>query len=167
MKAVNFSFRFLILLTAILFSAGCASITRGSKDTLVIESEPPNADVYLSNGMQGKTPATFKLPRKNDILVRVKKDGYKEVEVQVLSQISGAGGAGMAGNVILGGLIGGAIDLSTGAMNDLRPNPVIIKLEPEEITTEDRLERIRELFEKGSISEEEYKQHRSEVLKKV
>jgi len=36
----------------------------------------------------------------------------------------------MAGNVLVGGIIGAAVDAGTGAMNDLVPNPVILQLVP-------------------------------------
>lgn len=38
----------------------------------------------------------------------------------------------MAGNVLIGGLIGVGIDAGTGAMKDLRPNPLVVRLEAEE-----------------------------------
>jgi hypothetical protein len=109
---------------------GCASITRGTKDTLVVESEPAGADVKLSNGLAGKTPTSFKLPRKENLTVTISKEGYETLTVNVSSQVSGAGGAGMAGNVLFGGLIGAAVDAGSGAMKDLKPNPVKVKLEP-------------------------------------
>jgi hypothetical protein len=43
--------------------------------------------------------------------------------------MSGAGGAGLAGNLLVGGPIGGAVDLTSGAMNDLTPNPLQVTLE--------------------------------------
>jgi hypothetical protein len=36
----------------------------------------------------------------------------------------------MAGNVIVGGIIGAGIDAGTGAMLNLVPNPVVLTLEP-------------------------------------
>ncbi len=36
----------------------------------------------------------------------------------------------MAGNILFGGLIGVAVDSSTGATNDLVPNPIEVKLAP-------------------------------------
>jgi len=42
--------------------------------------------------------------------------------------VVGAGAAGMAGNVILGGLIGAAVDAGSGAMKDLKPNPVKVTM---------------------------------------
>ena len=119
------------LLAAItVFSTGCASITRGTTDTLVIESDPAGADVKLSTGLSGKTPVSFKLPRKNDLTVTISKPGFETLTVNVTSQVVGAGSAGMAGNVLVGGLIGVAVDASTGAMKDLKPNPVKVKLNP-------------------------------------
>jgi hypothetical protein len=37
----------------------------------------------------------------------------------------------MAGNVLVGGLIGAGVDVATGAMLDLSPNPVNVTLESE------------------------------------
>ncbi len=108
--------------------AGCASITRGTTDTLIVESNPSGADVRLSNGMTGKTPAAFKLPRKDSLVVTITKDGYESIEINVIPQIVGAGSAGMAGNIVFGGLIGAAVDASTGAMHDLKPNPISVNL---------------------------------------
>ena len=58
----------------------------------------------------------------------VSKDGYVSQEVQVTSGISGNGAAGMAGNVIFGGVIGAVVDGNSGAMNDLTPNPLVVTL---------------------------------------
>lgn len=105
-------------------STGCATITRGTKDTLVVESDPAGANVTLSNGMTGKTPTSFKLPRKHPLTVTIAKEGYETLTINVNSQVSGAGAAGMAGNVLVGGLVGAVVDPLSGAMKDLRPNPV-------------------------------------------
>jgi len=107
-----------------LLSSGCATITRGTKDTLVVESEPAGATVKLSNGMSGKTPTSFVLPRKESLVVTLEKEGYESLSVNVNPQIVGAGAAGMAGNVLVGGLIGVVVDPLSGAMKDLKPNPV-------------------------------------------
>ncbi len=119
---------FTLTLSGILSMAGCASITRGTTDTLIVESNPSGADVRLSNGMTGKTPAAFKLPRKDSLVVTITKDGYESIEINVIPQIVGAGSAGMAGNIVFGGLIGAAVDASTGAMHDLKPNPISVNL---------------------------------------
>jgi hypothetical protein len=123
----------LILLSAvaaIALQSGCASITRGTKDTLVVETDPAGANVRLSTGESGKTPTSFKLPRKKDLDVTIERDGYEPVTVHVSSQISGRGAAGMAGNVLVGGIIGAGVDAYSGATKDLKPNPVVVKLVP-------------------------------------
>jgi len=166
-----------ILVGACALACGCATITRGTKDLLVVESEPAGAAVTLSNGMSGKTPASFKLPRNEAVVVKIQKEGYEVVEVNVVPQISGAGGAGMAGNVILGGLIGAAVDAGSGAMKDLRPNPVKVKLvaindnvpteaglPPPEPSAEERLKELKSMLDAGLISEEEYHTKRQAVL---
>jgi hypothetical protein len=62
--------------------------------------------------------------------VKIQKEGFEPVEVQIGSKIHGAGGTALAGNIIFGGLIGVAVDAGTGAAYDLVPNPVNVKLVP-------------------------------------
>lgn len=149
---------------------GCATITRGSSDTLVVESDPSGADVKLSNGLTGKTPSSFKLDRKANLVVTITKEGYEKVDVNVTPQVAGAGSAGMAGNILLGGLIGAAVDAGSGAMYDLKPNPVkvnLVKLPDsvkEAVGVTDRLNQLEGLFANGVISKKEYQMRRKEIL---
>jgi hypothetical protein len=69
------------------------------------------------------------MARKSEFGVDVTKPGFRPWHGQVTNKVGGAGGAGMAGNVILGGLIGAGVDVATGAMLDLVPNPLVVKLE--------------------------------------
>lgn len=167
-----------LLLLAALIDTGCATITRGSSDTLVIESDPPGADVKLSNGLAGKTPVSFKLSRKDAVVVELQKTGYEPVKVNVQPQISGAGGVGMAGNVLLGGIVGAAVDVGTGAMNDLKPNPIQVRLvrhagEGAEDAgetagaVEQRLETLKAMRRSGLLTEAEYRRKRSEILSRL
>ena len=50
------------------------------------------------------------------------------MQTQILSQVAGAGAAGMAGNVLIGGLIGIGVDAASGATKELKPNPLVLKL---------------------------------------
>lgn len=109
---------------------GCATTIRGTTDVLVVESDPPGAHVRVSNGLSGSTPATFRLPRKGDYVVTITKDGHESVTVEVKHKVVGAGSAGMAGNILLGGLIGAAVDAGSGTMFDLVPNPIKVNLLP-------------------------------------
>jgi hypothetical protein len=79
--------------------SGCATVTRGTTETVAIQSEPDGAKVELSSGQTSITPCSYELKRKNDYLVFLRKDGFQPVEMQIESRIAGAGVAGMAGNV--------------------------------------------------------------------
>jgi hypothetical protein len=119
----------LVIVAAAVISSGCATVTRGTNDTLVVNSNPPGANVRISNGQTSKTPATFKLKRNQPVHVTISKLGYQPQSVQVMPQIEGAGAAGMAGNVLVGGIIGVGVDAVSGAMYDLTPNPLFVTLE--------------------------------------
>jgi hypothetical protein len=118
-----------VVLFALLVS-GCTTITRGTRDTLLVESDPIGAKVTLSTGEHGTTPASFNLPRRKPVVVTIEREGFEPVTINVNPQVVGAGGVGMAGNILVGGLIGAGVDLATGAMKDLKPNPVRVKMNP-------------------------------------
>jgi uncharacterized protein YcfJ len=109
---------------------GCATITRGTTDAFVVNTDPVGAAVKTSNQFACEaTPCTFKMPRKSEFEVTITKQGYKTWNGHVTHKVAGAGGAGMAGNVLVGGLIGAGVDVASGAMMDLVPNPLSVKLE--------------------------------------
>jgi hypothetical protein len=122
--------RLIATLSSIALLSGCATITRGTTEALVINSAPPGADVRLSSGEVCKTPCTLKKKRKENLVVFIEKPGFEKVEVNVISEVAGAGAAGMAGNVLVGGLIGVGVDAATGATKKLTPNPVSVTLAP-------------------------------------
>jgi hypothetical protein len=121
--------RVLVLAGVALSLPACATVTRGSSQQFTVESTPPGAQVSTSNGFECQaTPCTFRMPRKDAFRVTVAKDGYVTQTHDITSSISGAGGTAMAGNILIGGIIGGAIDANSGAMNDLKPNPLSVTL---------------------------------------
>jgi hypothetical protein len=144
----------LSIIPLLAIATGCATVTRGSTDTLVVNSTPSGADVkiYRTNAgfnakeisdntiadpknpgagpILGSTPGSFKLARKGEYRVEISKSGYKTVETDIGNRVAGAGSAGMAGNVIAGGIVGIIVDSRTGATRDLTPNPLEVTLEP-------------------------------------
>jgi len=62
------------------------------------------------------------------VVVTITKKGFEPVTVNVVPQVSTGGSVGLAGNVLLGGLPGVAIDAMSGSMNSLVPNPIDVKL---------------------------------------
>ena len=125
----RFGVRALALVGVALSVPACATLTRGTTQQFTVESTPPGAHVTTSNGFECvSTPCTFRMSRKDGFNVTVSKDGYVSQTVEVTSSMSGAGGAALAGNVLVGGLIGGAVDATSGALNDLKPNPLTVTL---------------------------------------
>jgi len=111
--------------------AGCATVTRGTTDQVNVLSEPSGAQAISSTGLIcPMTPCTWEISSKIEFAVTVSKQGYQTQQVQVASQLAGAGAAGFAGNALLGGLIGMGVDASTGATLEHVPNPVIVTLQP-------------------------------------
>lgn len=98
-----------------------------------MNTTPSGAAVKTSNQFAcDATPCTFKMPRKSQFSVTITKPGYKTWTGQVTNKVAGAGGAGMACNVLVGGLIGVGVDAASGAMLDLTPNPLNVALEKED-----------------------------------
>ena len=87
----------------LVLGSGCATITRGSSEAFVIETDPAGAEARLSTGLQCRTPCSLKVKRRGDFVVTLEKDGYETVQATVTSSIDNAGSAGMAGNVLVGG----------------------------------------------------------------
>ncbi|WP_187331411.1 MULTISPECIES: hypothetical protein [unclassified Mesorhizobium] len=58
------------------------------------------------------------------------KEGYKPGSKYIATKMSGNGAAGLAGNILVGGLIGVGVDAVTGATLDHFPNPPVITLVP-------------------------------------
>jgi hypothetical protein len=134
-----------LLITGVLiaasFTSGCATIVRGSNQTFNVASTPTAASVTTSNGYAcDATPCSFRIKRKATFGVTVSKPGYKTFTAQVGNRISGRGGAGVAGNIVAGGIVGVGVDAVTGASLDLNPNPMRVILEPEGSSAESRLE---------------------------
>ena len=113
--------------------SACATVTRGTNTAWEVQTDPVGARVETSHGhMCASTPCSIKMPRKSQFTATISKPGYKTVNATVTNKVSGGGGAGMAGNVLVGGIIGAGVDVASGAMLDLTPNPLVVKMEPGE-----------------------------------
>jgi len=110
--------------------SACATVTRGTRQTFNIDSTPTGAKVDLSNGETCVTPCTLKLKRRPGFNATFSKEGYEAKTVKVDSEVHGGGVAAGAGNVLIGGIIGGIVDGSNGSLNSLSPNPLQVTLLP-------------------------------------
>jgi PEGA domain-containing protein len=124
------SLKSLLLCVPVVLFTSCATMTRGSYDKLTVLSEPSRANVVLSSGEKGVTPATFVKGRRDKFTVTVSKAGYVSQTVNVESKVSATGETNRTRNVLLGGPIGVTVDAISGAYNSLYPNPVSVRLLP-------------------------------------
>lgn len=125
--------RFSTLAAAALIGAlasACATVTRGTNNQVQIDSEPAGAQATTSLNHTCTTPCTITVSRKDEFAVTFNKEGYETARVDVKTGIAGAGAAGFAGNVILGGVVGMGVDAATGATLEHTPNPVKAVLQP-------------------------------------
>jgi hypothetical protein len=99
-------------------------------DQVQIVSDPANVEARTSMGHACTTPCTLQFNRKDEFVVTASKPGYHSVEMPVTTRIAGSGAAGFAGNVLIGGVVGMAVDVASGATLEHYPNPVVLKMVP-------------------------------------
>jgi len=108
--------------------AACATVVLGDREPFKIVSAPAGAHVQLSTGETCVTPCQLNLPRAVAFKARVSLPGYATQELPVVSRHTVGGAVGFVGNTMVGGLIGAGVDLDSGAMRSLSPNPLTVQL---------------------------------------
>lgn len=108
----------------ILIIAGCATIMHGSRQNIPVVSQPSGAVVRVNN-IVTTTPGVINLSRSNPMyILRFEKEGYEPVEIKLIRTTDGW----VYGNILFGGLIGLAIDYSSGSAYKLTPDKVEVVL---------------------------------------
>jgi hypothetical protein len=109
---------------------GCSSIIEGSSQEISVNTTPPGANCTLNRegtpiGTITSTPGSVTIPKtKYDIEVVCELDGYQKT-----AYIDESGTAAATfGNILIGGIIGVVVDMSTGAANKY-DSPLDIALE--------------------------------------
>jgi len=103
--------------------AGCATITRGTTQTIAIHTPGAHgARCTLSSGSIASqtviTPATITVEKGMDnIAVQCRKECFQDGTGVVVSSME----AMTAGNLLVGGVIGLGVDAASGAMNKYSP----------------------------------------------
>ncbi len=108
---------------AVLLS-GCATVINGTSQDIKFDSNAKQTTVKISTGITCVAPCKLDMKRRRDFRVDFAAPGYRPAYVLVQSRTGGA----VAGNVLLGGLIGGVVDGANGSTNHLYPNPVKVRL---------------------------------------
>lgn len=109
--------------------AGCATVTRGTTNQVQIRSEPAGAQVTTSLSHSCTTPCTINVGRKDEFSITMTLQGYRTERVEVGTRVAGAGVAGFAGNVLIGGVVGMGVDAVTGSTLEHYPNPIVVMLQ--------------------------------------
>ncbi|GAB6283619.1 MAG: hypothetical protein STSR0008_24030 [Ignavibacterium sp.] len=117
----------LILFVTFLFTS-CATLFKGSTDTVAFSSDPTSAKVYVNGSLLGTTPVQLELKSKNSYTIEFKKDGY-ETKTVVLNNSVGGGWIVLD---ILGGLLPVVIDAATGNWYSLDQEHVNAVLEQQQ-----------------------------------
>ncbi|OYW45787.1 MAG: hypothetical protein B7Z33_08215 [Sphingomonadales bacterium 12-68-11] len=115
-----------VLAVASITLGGCATIINGSSQPVEFQSEPTGAEIELVTGLKCSTPCQHSMKRGRDSRVTFTKAGYQPVTVYIQSRT----GVIVAGNAVVGGIPGVAVDVLSGASNRLYPDPVYIRLVP-------------------------------------
>lgn len=112
--------------------SACGSIVRGTSEQMAFVTEPPGAAMTSSSRYAcPATPCSLEVERTDEFDVTFVKPGFRPETVPVRTRAVTAGGAAMAGNILVGGLVGVGVDAATGAALDHFPNPVVVRLVPE------------------------------------
>jgi hypothetical protein len=111
--------------------SGCATVTRSPSTDWAVNSLPAGAEVRISTGDYCEaTPCSFHVRRKAPFVATLTAPGYEPGTVEVKPEIKPIGAVAFLGNGLIGGLIGAAVDIGTGAPLDPSHNGETVTLKP-------------------------------------
>ena len=111
-----------------LLLTGCATITRGTTQTVAVNTPGViGATCVLSSSAIGNktvvTPGSINLEKSQEgVSVRCSKECYNDGAGIIASNVEGMA----AGNIVFGGVLGLGVDAATGAMNKYSPEIQVI-----------------------------------------
>lgn len=119
--------RAILLASIFFFFTGCATLEKGTHESVDFDSDPSGADVYVNGDRMGSTPVTLKLESKTIQRVEFKKSGYRSKNYTITNHI-------VTKWVIFDVILGVApviVDAVTGAWYELDQDEVNAVLEKE------------------------------------
>lgn len=114
------------LLLITLCSMGCATVATGKYQEIPITSEPLGAVIKSENGESIITPGKLKLERNKSHTLVAEYPECEPQQVQLKNKVQGW----FWGNILLGGVIGGVVDIASGACDELIPKEVHFNFTP-------------------------------------
>ena len=137
--------RLLAVVAASFLLANCSTIVEGTDQSVTVLTHPAGANCSLERrgaivGVVNPTPGSVMVDKsKDNIAVTCEKQGYQRTASAIRSEFQGM----TFGNILFGGLIGVAIDASSGAMNEYPPS-VTLHLPPETFRSPEERDRFYE-----------------------
>lgn len=117
--------------------SGCSTVTRGLDNDVEFISTPSGATMTTDTGLSCTTPCRLEIRRNQEFSATFNLEGFETQTVPVGTRVAAAGAAGFAGNLLAGGVVGMAVDASTGATLEHFPNPVMVTFGTTETQTPD------------------------------
>jgi hypothetical protein len=123
--------RIITAIAASLSLSACATVMSGTDQSIAVATDPPGASCSIDRngthiGLVSPTPGSIHLDRsKDDLTFTCKDPGYQDAKLSQSPHFTGA----TFGNILIGGLVGVAVDAATGA-NFRYPDNVSIPLAP-------------------------------------
>lgn len=112
---------------ACLALAGCASIVKGSTQSISITTNVDGATLFL-DGVEIGTSPFLGIVKKNKEELKIVKDGYRTETIVMSKTLEGL----FWGNIIIGGTLGSITDFGTGAAYTYAPATYQIDLKANE-----------------------------------
>ncbi|WP_152551660.1 PEGA domain-containing protein [Polycyclovorans algicola] len=122
---------------SVLLLNGCATIVTGSTQDITILSEPSGATVTRNGASYGVTPLTLNLKRKESPSFVLRRQGFEDT---ILHPGKGSNGW-VWGNILVGGLIGLAVDMGTGSLSKFDQDTYVVRLPREPMSPAATLDR--------------------------
>lgn len=119
------SLHYFLLITALWTMASCASIIKGTKQTVHIASEPPGATIEINGVPHGTTPADIEVNKSMNVTpIVLKKPGYEDAAFKPSTSFD------PIAILNLFGFLGWGVDYLTGALMQYSPTTYTITLTP-------------------------------------
>lgn len=125
-----------LLVCFVALITGCASIIHGKLQKISVNTAPSGANVEATSGegdpVRCTTPGVLELDRSRPgYVLHIEKVGYKDIDVVLKRGID----PWFWGNIIIGGIIGIMVDMSSGSAYKFSPSQIDEFLKKEGIDT--------------------------------
>jgi hypothetical protein len=115
-----------LCLTAVAaWGSGCATIATGKYQDIIVTSDPSGAEITSSTGRRTITPGTLTLRRSEPCVLTASLESYPELERHLTRTTQGW----LWGNILLGGIVGVAVDVASGSDSKFKENEVFFDFE--------------------------------------